>query len=103
MRPSKPSVIPMTRQPYFWMAHLVAARITAFNPGQSPPPVEIPIVRMSFIGMVRKTGYCAAAPRRKHAKSTDTQLGAVALSKILPRDDGRWAMERRRRPFATEH
>jgi hypothetical protein len=42
------------------MAHLVAARITAFNPGQSPPPVEMPIVRMSLIRIFRKTEYCAA-------------------------------------------
>ena len=43
-RPSKPSSMPRTFHPYFMMAQFTAARITAFKPGQSPPPVQIPIV-----------------------------------------------------------
>jgi len=38
MRPSNPSGIPMTFHPYFRMAALVAARMTALSPGASPPP-----------------------------------------------------------------
>jgi hypothetical protein len=51
MRPSKPSGMPMTFHPYLRMAALVAARMTALRPGASPPPVAIPIQRMSDIGM----------------------------------------------------
>src|SRR5580693_7107550 len=50
MRPSKPSGMPMTFHPYLMMAALVAARITALRPGASPPPVPIPMQRMSDIG-----------------------------------------------------
>src|SRR5580700_10572849 len=49
IRPSKPSGMPMTFHPYLRMAALVAARITAFRPGASPPPVAIPMQRMSDI------------------------------------------------------
>src|SRR5713101_4111343 len=49
MRPSKPSGMPMTFHPYLIIAALVAARMTAFRPGASPPPVPMPIQRMSDI------------------------------------------------------
>src|SRR5579884_1346042 len=49
IRPSKPSGIPTTRHLYFRMAHFTAARMTAFKPGASPPPVQIPIVRTSVM------------------------------------------------------
>src|SRR5579863_736652 len=49
IRPSKPSGMPMTFHPYFRMAALVAARMTALRPGASPPPVAIPMQRMSDI------------------------------------------------------
>jgi hypothetical protein len=39
--------MPMTRRPYSPTAVFTAARMTAFNPGASPPPVTMPIV---FIG-----------------------------------------------------
>src|SRR5271166_5373246 len=53
MRPSKPSGMPMTFHLYLRMAALVAARMTALRPGASPPPVAIPIQRMSGIGTCR--------------------------------------------------
>src|ERR1700730_8802896 len=49
IRPSKPSGMPMTFHLYFRMAALVAARMTALRPGASPPPVAIPMQRMSGI------------------------------------------------------
>src|SRR5579863_8357609 len=52
MRPSKPSGMPMTFHPYLIMAALVAARMTALRPGESPPPVPMPIQRMLDIGVV---------------------------------------------------
>src|ERR1700690_1490536 len=55
IRPSKPSGMPMTCQRYLRMADLTAARMTEFRPGASPPPVQMPIRRMSDI-VVR---YCA--------------------------------------------
>src|SRR5205823_8595488 len=47
--PSKPSGMPMTLHLYFRNAHLTAARMTALRPGASPPPVHIPIHRISVI------------------------------------------------------
>jgi hypothetical protein len=44
--PSKLSSIPMTRRLYSVTAVFTTARITAFNPGASPPPVTNPIVRI---------------------------------------------------------
>src|SRR5438132_11784940 len=44
MSPSKPSWMPMTFHLCFRTADFTAARITAFSPGQSPPPVVIAIV-----------------------------------------------------------
>jgi hypothetical protein len=41
--------MPITWQPYFCTAHLTTARITAFSPGQSPPPVQMPMVRTSLM------------------------------------------------------
>ena len=41
--PSKLSSIPMHFIPYSPIAVLTTARITAFRPGASPPPVKIPI------------------------------------------------------------
>ena len=49
MSPSKPSSIPITRIPCSHVAVLTTARITAFSPGASPPPVEIAI-RMAAAG-----------------------------------------------------
>ena len=43
-RPSKLSSMPTTRIPYSPTAVFTAARITAFKPGASPPPVTIPMV-----------------------------------------------------------
>ena len=45
IRPANPRLMPSTSQPRL-MADSTAARMTAFNPGASPPPVEIAI-RMS--------------------------------------------------------
>jgi hypothetical protein len=45
MIPLNPFVTPITRQPYSSRAVRTTARITAFKPGQSPPPVLTPIVR----------------------------------------------------------
>jgi hypothetical protein len=45
--PLKPFVTPITRQPFSMIAFLTTARITAFNPGQSPPPLTTPIVRVN--------------------------------------------------------
>src|ERR1035437_2652861 len=50
MSPSKPSGMPMTFHLCLRMAALVAARITALRPGASPPPVAMPIQRMSDMG-----------------------------------------------------
>ena len=47
IRPSKPSGMPMTFHLYFRKAHFAAARMTALRPGASPPPVQIPMQRMS--------------------------------------------------------
>src|ERR1700677_42532 len=47
MRPSKPSGMPMTFQPWLRMAAFVAARMTALRPGASPPPVAMPMHLMS--------------------------------------------------------
>ena len=38
--------MPMTFHLYLRMADFTAARITAFNPGASPPPVQIPMQLM---------------------------------------------------------
>src|ERR1700675_1640264 len=46
MSPLNPLVTPMTRQPYSSLAVRTAARMTAFNPGQSPPPLQTPMVRV---------------------------------------------------------
>src|SRR5512140_396012 len=35
--------MPQTSRPYWNMADLVTARMTALSPGQSPPPVRTPI------------------------------------------------------------
>jgi len=43
INPSKPSLMPTTRQPYRKIAARTTPRMTAFNPGQSPPPLETPI------------------------------------------------------------
>src|SRR5262249_2759481 len=43
MSPSKPSSIPKTSHPYSLIAVFTAARMTALRPGQSPPPVRIPM------------------------------------------------------------
>ena len=37
----------MTRHMYFRKAVFTAARITALRPGASPPPVQMPMQRMS--------------------------------------------------------
>src|SRR5690242_5502511 len=66
----------MTRQAYFWMAHFVAARITAFKPGQSPPPVEMPIVLMSAIGMCEERSIVT---REKRERNLETEGGASCL------------------------
>src|SRR5512133_578778 len=76
MSPSKPSVTPITRQAYFWMAHFVAARITAFKPGQSPPPVEMPIVLISAIVMCEERSIVT---RRKRERNLETKGGASCL------------------------
>src|ERR1700683_3382126 len=52
MRPSKPSGMPMTFHPYLRVEDLVGARMTALRPGASPPPVAIPMQRMSDIETV---------------------------------------------------
>src|SRR4029077_17778560 len=52
IRPSKPSGMPITFQPYLRIAALVAARITALRPGASPPPVAMPIERISDMSVV---------------------------------------------------
>src|SRR5580700_1836181 len=52
MRPSKPSGMPMTFHPYLMMAALVAARMTALRPGASPPPVLMPMQRISDMRLV---------------------------------------------------
>src|SRR5437879_890175 len=49
MSPSKPSGMPMTFHLYLRMAALTTARMTAFRPGASPPPVPMPMQRMSDI------------------------------------------------------
>src|SRR5665811_1052924 len=41
--PFQPSRKPTNSWPYAWTPLITAARITAFSPGQSPPPVNIPI------------------------------------------------------------
>ena len=53
MSPSKPSGMPMTFHLCLRMAALVAARITALRRGASPPPVAMPIQRMSDMGIRR--------------------------------------------------
>jgi len=44
------------------MAHFVAARITALRPGQSPPPVEMPIVKgvIRHQSIVSEKQHCLA-------------------------------------------
>ena len=42
--PSNPSLMPMTRQPCPKIAARTAPRMTAFSPGQSPPPLAMPMV-----------------------------------------------------------
>src|SRR5712692_7512597 len=46
---SKPFMTPSTRQPYSQIAVFTTARITAFSPAQSPPPLATPIVRMVVV------------------------------------------------------
>ena len=46
--PAKPSSIPITSISYFLIQALATPRITAFSPGQSPPPVKIPILFFCF-------------------------------------------------------
>src|SRR3989338_967623 len=46
--PSKPSSMPITSQLYFTNADFTTLRITAFRPGQSPPPVNTPIFFMAY-------------------------------------------------------
>ena len=43
IKPNVPSLIPITCHLYLLTARIVAARITAFKPAQSPPLVKIPI------------------------------------------------------------
>src|SRR5262252_5061430 len=49
IRPSKPSGIPITFHLYFSTADFTAARMTALSPGASPPPVPIPMHRISHM------------------------------------------------------
>src|SRR4030088_404508 len=60
IRPSKPSGMPITFHPYLRMAALVAARMTALRPGASPPPVAIPMQRISDIGNVGTGRFSSA-------------------------------------------
>src|SRR5512143_621448 len=62
-RPSKPSKMPITSQPYLITAVLTTARITAFSPGASPPPDRMPI-RMEILhsikcGQIISSAHCA--------------------------------------------
>src|ERR1700734_3813683 len=88
MRPSKPSGMPMTFHPYLMMAALVAARMTALRPGASPPPVPIPMQRMSDMDFVvrpwslvdgrlvddRRQVWWGNSPFRSYCDSRGSQL-----------------------------
>src|SRR5580704_5025333 len=84
IRPSKPSGMPMTFHPYFRMAALVAARMTALRPGASPPPVAIPMQRMSDI----RNGSLDR-PDLKRETVLDDDTGAVRNGNLRVAVDGR--------------
>ena len=48
-RPLQPCRIPMNSWPYSRSPRRTSARITAFRPGQSPPPVSTPILMAAFL------------------------------------------------------
>src|SRR5215813_3901726 len=81
-RPSKPSSIPRTSHPKPTEV-LTAARITAFNAGQSPPPVRIPI-RMGgdifveakpFLKLFEYACFIGGKSNEKNGCSGRTDLG----------------------------
>ncbi len=47
----------MTSHLYLRMAHFTTARMTAFKPGQSPPPVLMPILRISGMLVSREQDW----------------------------------------------
>ena len=49
IRPSKPSSMPSTDQPWSTSADLTTARMTAFSPGASPPLVSTPMRRIGAV------------------------------------------------------
>jgi len=67
---NRPSGMPMTFPLYLRMAALTVARMTAFKPGASPPPVQIPMHFMSSIAThdasagARKRDVTAVTRRR---------------------------------------
>src|SRR5216683_78914 len=74
MRPSKPSGMPMTFHPYLIIAALVAARMTAFRPGASPPPVPMPIQRMSDIDSSLVVGRWSLVVGRRSSGAYETTV-----------------------------
>ncbi len=62
IRPSKLSSRPMTSQ-WKWVADLTTARMTAFSPGASPPPVRMPILLRGAPFAVDDIAPSIAAPQ----------------------------------------
>src|SRR5947207_4176916 len=83
IRPSKPSGMPITFHLYLRKAHLTAARMTALRPGASPPPVQMPIQRISGMVMVHRRGKGRGAEFR--APPYDNSVRAAASVNITYR------------------
>src|SRR6478736_4166249 len=86
--PFQPSRKPTNSKPYSLTPLRTTARMTAFRPGQSPPPVSTPtrmsapvwIVHKGLTTLVRRTGegQCPPSPRSAGPRSGgDRVLGAV--------------------------
>jgi hypothetical protein len=104
-----PFVTPTTRQPYSSRAVRTTARITAFNPGQSPPPVLTPIilfdadipkvspiVRLDFIS----SSAGIVAPHRNSVSKLSTLKAFFASDTIHSRRLDRLIINRRTGAFA---
>src|SRR5580704_11697341 len=91
MRPSKPSGMPMTFHPYLMMAALVAARMTALRPGASPPPVLMPMQRMSdmrlAVGLPHHNTVCSLGHHKLRVDAPHSDLPSdCSAGGILPRN-----------------
>ena len=76
--PRQPSRKPITSDPESLMLCLTTALITAFKPGQSPPPVRMPIRIFCFLPLSNIGTAEPPAPCGTHAKRFDHSAGMPA-------------------------